>query len=122
MVNSEDEKENNPPPEIATSSNGQGAVQPEQIQQVQYQQPAARLTAPPQWKASMSYEEWRLQVEMLDKLCAVRKVDPAEQGYALFNLVYQQTDHNVVSKLNSAVKNKDIDVLEGKEYKTSLSY
>ena len=115
MVNSEDEKENNPPPEIAdeSSSNGQGAVQPEQIQQVQYQQPAARLTAPPQWKASMSYEEWRLQVEMWDKLCGVRKVDPAEQGYALFNLVSQHTDHNVVSNLNSAVKNKDINVLDG---------
>ena len=104
MVNSEDE---NDPPELEPEN-----VQPHLVQ-MQYTQPAARLTAPPQWKASMSYDEWRVQVEMWDKLCAVRKIDPAEQGYALFNLVSQHSDHNVVSKLNSAVKNKDIDVLDG---------
>ena len=101
MVNSEDE---NDPPELEPEN-----VQPHLVQ-MQYTQPAARLTAPPQWKASMSYDEWRVQVEMWDKLCAVRKIDPAEQGYALFNLVSQHSDHNVVSKLNSAVKNKDIDI------------
>ena len=96
---SENEDEEQPPPE---NPNVQYIRDPSL--------PIARLTAPPQWRTS-NYKEWRMQVEVWDRLCNVKKIDPAEREYALYNQLSLHSDHNVVSKINSAVKSKVIDIL-----------
>ena len=110
MVDSESEVVEEKPPENEQFNNQQQFNQQQNNQQ-QNKPKAARITAPPQWRMSMNYEEWRLAVELWNSLCDVKNIDPAERGYALYDQLCQHKDHNVVTKLISAIKNHEIDIL-----------
>ena len=109
MVDSESEVVEEKPPENEQLNNI--STQLSQNNQQQNKPKAARITAPPQWRMSMNYEEWRLAVELWNSLCDVKNIDPAERGYALYDQLCQHKDHNVVTKLISAIKNHEIDIL-----------